>query len=47
MLNNLTNNHEYLLKKLEIPSMDGPCQNPGRIKFAFMAEMFHHHPNPT
>lgn len=38
-------NHEYLIKKSEIPSVDGPCQNPGRFKFTFMAEMFYHPPN--
>ena len=27
--------------------MDGPCQNPGRFEFTFMAEMFYHPPNST
>ena len=40
-------NHEYLIKKLEIRSVGGPCQNPGRFKFTFMAEMFYHPPNST
>ena len=40
-------NHEYLIKKLEIRSVGGPCRNPGRFKFTFMAEMFYHPPNST
>lgn len=40
-------NHEYLIKKLKIPSVDGPCQNPGRFKFTVMAEMFYDPPNST